>query len=181
MHGCINHRRQRGTTLVEQIMVVAIMAVLAGVAAPSMRALLSRNRVQSAQMDLMAGLQYARGSAAEMGARVVFCPTRDASRCSDETQWDGGWLLGTDRDHDNQPDGAPLRVGSSYAQVTIQSTAGRRHVAFLPDGSAGGSNLTVLICQPGGGGSPLAVVVSNSGRIRGAAATSAQAAACAQA
>lgn len=179
MHGCTSPRRQRGMTLIEQIMVVAITAVMAGVAVPPMHALLSRNRVQSAQMDLMAALQYARGSAAEGGTRVVFCPTRDASRCSDESLWDGGWLLAVDRNHDNQPDGAPLRVGSSYAHVTIQSTAGRRHVSFQPDGSAAGSNLTVLICQPGGGGSALAVVVSNSGRIRGADATSAQAAACA--
>jgi type IV fimbrial biogenesis protein FimT len=181
MHGCINHRRQGGTTLIEQIMVVAIVAALAGVAAPPMRALLTRNQVQSAQMDIMAALQYARGSAIESGARVVFCPTRDASRCSDEAQWGGGWLLAIDRDHDNQPDGAPLRVGPSYTHVTIQSTAGRRRVSFQPDGSAGGSNLTVLICQPGGGGSSLAVVISNSGRIRGAAATATQAAACASA
>lgn len=178
MHGCTSRRWQRGTTLIEQIMVVAVVAALTGVAAPSMRALLDRNQVQSAQMDFMAALQYARGTAAESGARVLFCPTRDANRCSDETQWSGGWLLGIDRNHDNQPDGAPLRVGGGYARIHIQSTAGRRWVAFQPDGSAAGSNLTVLICESSGGGSALSVVVSNSGRIRGTAATAAQATAC---
>lgn len=181
MHGCSNRqRRQRGFTLIEQIMVLAIMAALAGAAAPPMHALLGRNRMQSAQMELMAGLQHARGMAVQTGARMVFCPTRDNNRCSGEAQWDGGWLLGIDRDRDNQPDGAPLRVGGGQARVVIRSTAGRRHVAFQPDGSSPGSNLSLVICEAGGSGSPLSVVVSNSGRVRGANATPAQAAECAR-
>jgi type IV fimbrial biogenesis protein FimT len=179
MRECSNRQRQqRGFTLIEQIMVLAIMAALTGAVAPPMHALLARNRVQSAQMELIAGLQHARGTAVQSGTRVVFCPSRDASRCSNETLWDGGWLLGTDRNHDNQPDGAPLRVGGGQTRVTIQSTAGRRYVAFQPDGSSPGSNLSIVICDAGGGGAPLSVVVSNAGRVRGASATPAQAAEC---
>ena len=180
-HGYRHGRREHGVTLIEQIMVIAIMTVLAGVAAPPLHALLSRNRLQTAQMDFIAALQYARGSAALSGVRTVFCPTRDGARCSDETQWNGGWLLGTDSNHDNQPDAGPLRVGGSYPQLTILSSAGRHRVSFLPDGSAGGSNLTLVLCQSGSGQDPLRVVVSNAGRVRGARATTEQAAACANA
>jgi len=181
MHGCgKRQRRQHGFTLIEQIMVLAIMAALAGAAAPPMHALLGRNRLQAAQMDMLAGLQHARGMAVQTGARVVFCPSRDANRCSGEAQWESGWLLGVDRDRDNQPDGVPLRVGGGQARVTIRSTAGRRHVAFQPDGSSPGSNLSIVICDASGGGAPLSVVVSNSGRVRGASATPEQAAECAR-
>lgn len=162
-------------------MVLAVMAALAGAAAPPMHALLGRNRLQTAQTELMAGLQHARGMAVQTGARMVFCPTRDNLRCSDEAVWDGGWLLGVDHDRDNQPDGAPLRVGGGHARVSIRSTAGRRRVAFLPDGSSPGSNLSLVICETGGSGAPLSVVVANSGRVRGASATPAQAAECSRA
>ena len=161
-------RRARGVTLIEQVMVVAIVAVIAGVACPSLAGLLRRQRLQVAQWDFIAGLNYARSEAVMRQTRLVFCPTRDHRHCSEETRWEGGWLVGLDRDHDNQPDSAPLRTGENYAQLIIQSSEGRRHVTFLPDGTAGGSNLTLLFCSVSQTQAPLRVVVSNSGRVRGA-------------
>lgn len=161
--------RTRGVTLIEQVMVVAIVAVIAGVACPSLASLLRRERLQTAQWDFIAALNYARSEAVMRQARLVFCPTRDHRHCSEETRWEGGWLVGLDRNHDNQPDSAPLRTGEGYAQLAIQSSVGRRHVTFLPDGTAGGSNLTLLFCNVSHTQAPLGVVVSNSGRVRAAA------------
>lgn len=180
-HGCARGRRQYGATLIEQIFAVAVMATLVGVAAPSLGSMVDRSRLQVAQTDLISALQYARGTAAMRGARTVFCPSADGRRCSDDGRWGAGWLVAIDRNHDNQPDGAPLRVGGGYAQLIIQGSAGRRRVAFQNDGSAGGSNLTLLLCGHNRSQKPLSVVVSNAGRIRGAPATAAQAAACAAA
>lgn len=177
MHGS-RRCRSRGVTLVEQVMVVAILAVLVGVASPSLAGLVRHERAQSAQMDFLGALGYARGEAVLRRTRVLFCPTRDRVRCSDENRWDGGWLVGVDSDHDNQPDAAPLRVGEGHARLVIQSSAARQHVTFLPDGSAGGSNLTLLFCDPGHAGQALGVVVSNSGRVRGSRPSAEQAAVC---
>jgi type IV fimbrial biogenesis protein FimT len=177
MQGSGRHRR-RGVTLVEQVMVVAILAVLAGIASPSLAGLVRRGRTQSAQMDFIEALGYARGEAVLRRTRVLFCPTRDRVHCSEESRWDGGWLVGVDSNRDNQPDAAPLRVGDSHTRLVIQSSASRRHVTFLSDGSASGSNLTLLFCAPGGGGEPLGVVVSNSGRVRGSRPRGKQAESC---
>ncbi len=172
-------RRIRGTTLIEQIMVLAIMAVLTGIAVAPIRRLLSRDQVQVAQTDFMAALHHARATAATSGIRTLLCPSRDGSTCSDEGRWDGGWLMGHDADRDDQPDGGPLYVGHGYhGQVIIHSSRGRHVVRFYPDGSAGGSNLTVVFCASNAAGSTLVVVVSNSGRIRGAPGTDNQAASC---
>jgi Tfp pilus assembly protein FimT len=95
--------------------------------------------------------------------------------------WENGWLLAHDTDGDNQPDAGALYVGHGYAgSITIQSSTGRRFVRFSPDGSAGGSNLTLLFCSHNRAAGVLSVVVSNSGRVRGAPATRAQAASCPQ-
>jgi type IV fimbrial biogenesis protein FimT len=180
MHPTNGSVRQTGITLIEQILVIAIMGILASVAVPPLHKLLGRNALQSAQMDYIAGLQHARGTAVMTGAHTVFCPTRDGRQCTDEAMWDQGWLIGRDRDNDNQPDGGPLYIGmSGHGRVRVRSNDGRHQVRFRPDGSAGGSNLTLLLCIPGQPEHALSVVVSNSGRIRGAAATPAQATSCA--
>ncbi len=175
-------RLQRGISLVEQIMVVSVIAILAGVALPPLHHLLSRNRLQVAQSDFMTALQHARSTAAITGKRTLFCPSPDGHQCSDDIRWERGWLLGEDADGDHQPDGGPSYTRGAYATgLRIASNNGRHFVRFQPDGSAGGSNLTLLFCEPGGDNPALSVVVSNSGRIRGAPATAAQAASCAQA
>ena len=173
---------QFGISLIEQIMVLAIMAVLVSVATPSLHRLLANNQVRTAQMDFIGALQHAREAAITSGQPIVFCPTHDAKRCSDETRWDHGWLLAHDRNHDNQPDREPLYTAAGYSgKLRVYSSAGRRTVRFHPDGSAPGSNLTLLFCEFGQVEHVLIVVVSNSGRVRGATATPEQSTTCAQA
>ena len=168
-------------TLIEQIMVLAIMATLMSVATPPMLKLLSRNQLQVAQLDFIAALRHARETAVMSGKRTLFCPSNDGSNCNDATRWDSGWLLGHDGNHDGQPDGGPLRSGQGYnGKLIIRSGSGRHIVRFYPDGSASGSNLTLLFCQPSSAGHALSVVVSNSGRVRGAPASAEQSASCLQ-
>jgi type IV fimbrial biogenesis protein FimT len=176
-------RQQHGVTLIEQIMVLAIVAALTGMAIPPMRKLLGRNQLQVAQTDFIAALRHARETAIVSGKRTLFCPTRDGSRCHEDTRWDSGWLLGHDANGDGQPDNGPLYVsqGHSYhGKLIISSTMGRHVVRFHPDGSASGSNITLLFCQPSSANHTLSVVVSNSGRVRGAPASTNQIASCSQ-
>ena len=170
---------QRGLSLIEQIMVLAVVATITGLAVPSLRGVLGRSRMQVAQTDLIAGLQHARETAVTSGRRTLFCPTVDGSRCSGDTRWDSGWLLGHDSNGDDQPDRGALARGHGYAgKLAIRSSAGRHIVRFRPDGSARGSNLTLLLCPADGTGSALSVVVANSGRVRGAPASAQQTASC---
>jgi type IV fimbrial biogenesis protein FimT len=174
------HRRQQGTTLIEQIMLLAIIGILTGMAVPSLRKLLTHNQQQIAQSNFIAALQYARETALTTGKRTLLCPTRDGNRCSDDLHWESGWLLFQDGNIDNQPDQGPLRVGRGYGgDLTIQGTVGRRVVRFLSDGSARGSNITLLFCQRGSTDHVLSVMVSNAGRIRSAPANAEQTADCA--
>ncbi|MBB5360641.1 type IV fimbrial biogenesis protein FimT [Rhodanobacter sp. ANJX3] len=174
--------RQNGASLIEQIMVLVIIASLAGMATPPLRKMLMHSQIQTAQSDFMSALRHARETAVTSGKQTLFCPTVDRAHCSEAVHWDTGWLLAHDADLDNQPDGAPIYTGSGYAgKLAIVSSNGRRFVRFHPDGSASGSNLTLLFCSPSNTDNVLAVVIANSGRVRGASATSDQAAGCAQA
>lgn len=178
-HGYAAIRRQRGVTLIELIMVLVIVSVLTCLCVPSLRGMLARQRLRAAQMDLISGLQNARTTAIVRDARVVLCPTRDGLQCSEESRWDSGWLIGIDRNYDNQPDDRPLYVNLHDAKsLAIRSSAGRHAVIFQPDGMASGSNVAISICDPGVRGQVLSVVVSNAGRIRGADANATQIANC---
>jgi type IV fimbrial biogenesis protein FimT len=173
-------QRPYGFSLIEQIMVLVIVAILTGVALPPLQHLLTQNQLRVAQTDFIAALRHARGMAITRGRRSLFCPSPDGQHCSNDTRWDHGWLLGHDANGDHQPDGEPSYIGAAYSvRLNITSSSGRRYVRFRPDGSASGSNITLLFCESGGN-TTLSVVVSNSGRIRGAKATPAQAATCTQ-
>lgn len=184
MRICRNARipcRQRGVTLIEQIMVLALMATLTSIATPPLRRLLSRNQLQVAQTDFIEALQHARETAVTTGKPALFCPTRNGRNCSDEWRWENGWLLGHDTDRNNQPDQAPLYTGRGYNdRLIVHSSTGRRFVRFQPDGNASGSNLTLVFCERSNSRNALSVVVSNSGRIRGAPASMTEATGCAQ-
>jgi type IV fimbrial biogenesis protein FimT len=112
------HCRQQGTTLIEQIMLLAIIAILTSVAVPSLRKLLTHNQQQIAQPDFIAALQLAREMALTTGKRTLFCPTRDGRRCSNDLHWENGWLLFKDGDIDHQPEHGSLRVGRGYMAAT---------------------------------------------------------------
>jgi len=162
-------------SLIEQLMVAAILATLGGVALPSMAKFTQRSRLASAQFDYLAALNHARQQAILGGRVTTFCPTHDRRACAADTRWEDGWLVL------DQPPGQTrlLRTGSGLpAPFAIRSSGGRRAVRFRPDGTAGGSNLTLLLCHPDDAERALTVTVSNAGRIRGGRATPAQVADC---
>lgn len=172
-------RASQGWTLIEQLMVLAIVAVLATVAIPSMGHVLARSRLQSAQMDLIAGLQQARFAAVSRGLPAIFCPSGDGADCLRSSRWEVGWLIAVDRDGDNHPDQAAIYTGPPAASgMHVRSSRGRYRVRFHPDGSASGSNLTITLCMADARVPALNVVVSNAGRIRGGKPSAAQTLAC---
>ncbi len=171
--------RTAGWTLIELLLVAALLGVLGALATPALNHALVRQRVIGAGNAFVGALHHARTLAIGSGARVLLCPSREGRLCADDTRWDRGWLLALDRDHDDVPDAAPLLRGGSDAALRIVSTHGRIRLRFRPDGGAAGSNVTFTLCQAGRADTARLLVLSNSGRVRAAAAGTAAAAICA--
>lgn len=75
-------KRLEGFTLIELMVTVAILAIIAGIAAPSFMSMIRGSRVTSSANEFVALLQVARSGAISNRATVAVCPSDDGQSCS---------------------------------------------------------------------------------------------------
>lgn len=174
--------RNRGFTLTELMMSLAILAVLVPMAMPSYANLIGRTRGQAARADLDTALNLARISAVTRNMHVIACPSIDQQQCLHSIEWHHGWLVFGDLDHDGVRSADEPVFSAAPAQpdgVAILSTIGRVRIDYQVDGSAAGTNITITVCDHNASASDaLTLVVNQSGRIRRGVPTPTAAAAC---
>jgi type IV fimbrial biogenesis protein FimT len=124
----LNLHYHRGVTMTEVLMVVAIVAVVMGLALPSFQVFVANQRIRTVAESLRAGMQLARIEALKRGVPVFF----------DMATLDSSWQVGcetpdaNDNDGDGQADcPAEIRAEQSSAPggtsvITITTTAGTR-------------------------------------------------------
>lgn len=74
------------------MVVVAIVAILATVSAPSFNRFMTSSRVTSVTNDLVAALHLARSEAVTRNASVSLCPG-SGDACASSDDWSGGWQV----------------------------------------------------------------------------------------
>lgn len=139
-------KKSSGFTLMELMVTIAIAAVLAGLAVPSIRDFLMRQRMTGIADDFSASLLKARSEAANRNVCTSMCMSSNTGATSPTcattgTDWQQGWIafLNTDCDGSKtnpaQSDVFLIResIGSSYLLQT-QSTV--RIINFNPQGNS---------------------------------------------
>ena len=76
--------RQHGFTLLESMIVIAIMAILVSVALPSLVDAQNSNRVDSVQRDLLSVMNQGRTQAVNEGDRISLCGSSDGLHCDND-------------------------------------------------------------------------------------------------
>jgi type IV fimbrial biogenesis protein FimT len=165
---------QRGFTLVELMVVVAIAAIILGLAVPNFREFIARNRLDSAAQDLMVTLQLARSEATRRGAQV----TLRLAGTAGSKDWGSGWTMFVDADRDGVLDAGEEVIRQGMALTTpltlIGSSGFDTLIAFNRDGRLTTAGGYFVLCQDGvlaeGGQSRArAVLINGAGRVRMAA------------
>jgi type IV fimbrial biogenesis protein FimT len=144
-----------GFTTLELIMVIAVIAVLVGLAAPSFREILMNARMTGQTNDLMADLALARAEAVKRNVATFVCTSDNRTTCTGSA-WNAGWLVVADANNDRNPDSADIVIKSTPAlqgenTITVTNDAnagGIRHVPYHPSGAARpGASVVFTMCD----------------------------------
>jgi type IV fimbrial biogenesis protein FimT len=81
-----------GFTLIEMMVVVALLAILMMIAAPSLRDAMLGARMTAQVNDTMSDLHIARSEAVKRNSTVSLCPSANGSTCAG-TNWSQGWIV----------------------------------------------------------------------------------------
>lgn len=101
-------KRLQGFTLIELMVVIAIVAILLALALPSFESSIRSNRVATATNELMASMSLARTEAVRSARGGGLCTSTNGTSCGGT--WNDGWIVWIDADANGTPGGANDRV-----------------------------------------------------------------------
>jgi type IV fimbrial biogenesis protein FimT len=92
-------RLQRGFTLLELMVTLAVAAILFSVAIPAFQRTIQRNRVITYTNGFIAAVNYARSEAIRRASPVSICASSDGATCTGT--WSQGWIVFANTDGDS--------------------------------------------------------------------------------
>ena len=167
---------QRGLSLVELLMAVAIGGLLVTLAAPSFSAMVQAQRGSALASGLFSSLQLTRIAAITRNDRVVMCKSLDGSGCSTSGGWQQGWIVFQDTNNNAALDPGETVIERQQALSPGWWLTGNGPVStYVSYGSTGYSKLvsgafqagTFTLCPvTGGAGEARQIVINSAGRAR---------------
>ncbi|MFN3732856.1 GspH/FimT family pseudopilin [Comamonas testosteroni] len=124
----IRRHFSKGFTAIELMVTVAVLAILAGIAAPSFNPIIERWRVRQISEELQSTLYFARSEAIKRGGNVTILRSDDGGGCTavgtDTSLWSCGWIVFADLDNDGELDSGEdtLQTAPAPNKVSVQFT-----------------------------------------------------------
>ncbi len=115
----VSRRRAAGFTLPELMVVVIVVAVLGGLAAPSFSQMIAAQRVKGAAGELFAALIRTRSEAIKRNTEVTLAPTTSG-------RWQDGWVIPNPADSGNR-----IEVHGALPNIVLTGPAS---VVYLANG-----------------------------------------------
>lgn len=118
-------KQMSGFTLLEVIITIAIVAILASMALPSLQDFVSSNRISSVNSRFQMALSYARSEAIKRGTNVSVCVSNTAQTACDTSLDDyaKGWIVFTG-DFPLDPTETILQVSGAVSEQLSIKNAG---------------------------------------------------------
>ncbi len=150
----------QGFTAIELMVVVAIMAILLALAAPSFTPLIERWRVRDAAETLTSSLYFARSEAIKRGGSVIVekSPnTADCTTATAATQWGCGWHIYFDVNGNGSQDACV--AANTPNECDLQVTPAPKHLEINLPSSTGKISIDRwgMLSHTGGATTPTAM------------------------
>jgi type IV fimbrial biogenesis protein FimT len=140
--------KQKGVTILELMITVAIVAILLTVVAPNIQAIVIKNRIVGEINELSSIIQFARNNAIDEQIETIVCPSEDFSVCT--SNWNHGKIVYTDLDGDGERGAAEeLLVATGPGSALNNLTGPGEVIQFQPNGAAN-SPAALLLCHKNG-------------------------------
>lgn len=118
---------QKGVTLLEILITLALISVLAAWAVPSFQNSLRNSAIQTITADFLSTLSFARAEAIRLKQTIIICPSENGTTCTESNSWENGWLIYADKNNSNtldSPDGEPELLktfsGSEASAISLR-------------------------------------------------------------
>ncbi len=160
-HSSIPVCRPNGFTLLEALVVLALLAALVALAAPSLSGLRQKHQMQSQAEQMLGSLLLARSEALQRQQRVTLCVLGLGGGCATDGSWAQGWLVFVDGNDNAVRDSTETVLMVHPALPPFLKLQGNatvnRYVSYGPEGrsqsiSGGFQAGTLTLCAPGQAG-----------------------------
>jgi len=137
--------RQKGVTLIELMIAVAVASVLLSMAIPSFKQTIVGNRLSTINNEFFAALNFTRAEAIRSGHKAAICksPVATPRTCSTSTTdyWEQGWIAYVDSNNNGSLDSSEiLKVWPALPnQYTLRSSAFPHIIWYDPRGATSGN------------------------------------------
>lgn len=158
IYPAMRSRRSRGFTLIELMTALAVIALLAAMAVPTMRSVIENGRIRAAGTSIQNGLALARAEAVRLNTQVEFELTEDG--------WEVRRVAGGEVLHQ------AAGMEASGSGLTVADAGGATSVVYNAFGRAGTvdsiTRIDIGAANPSGSANykPLAVQVLPGGTVR---------------
>lgn len=102
----------RGVSMIELMVVVLVLGILSAIAVPGFKSTIQSSQRTVYANQLFEDLAFARSEAIKRGVRVVVCPSTGGTQCTDDINWQVGWMVFVDLDS-----GASFTSGDTLLKV----------------------------------------------------------------
>jgi type IV fimbrial biogenesis protein FimT len=167
---------ERGLTLTEMLVAMALAAILMSQAAPSVAEFMASLQLSSASNNLMASLYLARNEAIKRNGRVVLCKTTDGIHCAASGGWEQGWIVFHDVNNNSLREETEQIIQHQIAlSGSLRMTGNMPLARYISYGSTGGTQLvggafqagTLTLCQASASaGDARQIILNAAGRPR---------------
>jgi len=142
-------KKQRGFTLIELMVTLAVAAILLTIGVPSMRDLIRNNRLTAATNTFVSSLNMVRSEAIKQGRNAILCVSSDQATCTG-TNWQLGWIAWVDSNANgalNAP-GEIIRIVEPLPNsITVTLSAALNSFQIDAQGTVDSPNVTLDLCD----------------------------------